>query len=115
MFNKKQVIVFLMLAFSAGYIVSDLAGSLPLKAEVTNIVAQTLDAKITTQARRISALEAQVVKLQSETSGDNSKIERLALSVKALSKAVDQGLSGVPTKEEFKTLKDRVKALEAKS
>ena len=46
MINKKELVLFCALMFCLGFIVSDFTKPAYVKADVTNIVAETLDAKI---------------------------------------------------------------------
>jgi hypothetical protein len=101
MISKRELTLFLALAFSLGYIFSDIVKPAFVQAETTNIVYDTLNAKILEQANRINALSGRVSSLESKVNSYDVKINTVANSVKKLSRIVDNTLDDFVTKKEF--------------
>jgi ParB-like chromosome segregation protein Spo0J len=112
MLSKREIVLIVSLAFCAGVIVSDMLKPVPLKAEVTNIVYDTLDKKILEQARRIDSLQSRVSSLEKNAGSYEADINKVALSVKKLGSALKDSLADTASKKDLKKLEEKVSELQ---
>lgn len=112
MINKRELVLFLSLSFCMGVIVSDLTKPKEIKADVTNIVAETLDAKISVVAGDVSSLRARVAALESTTTSHDAKIAALSDSVRSLGDIQKSAFQGFVDLKRFNILSDKVTLLE---
>ena len=84
MSNKREIVLFISLAFCLGMMVSDFTKPKSLEAEVTNIVYDTLNNKITNLSDQVNQLRARVANLEASRTSKDAEIAALTSSVKKL-------------------------------
>ncbi|MGD9579970.1 MAG: hypothetical protein AB7V50_01225 [Vampirovibrionia bacterium] len=85
MFNKRELVLLISLAFCFGVIVSDFTKPKFIQAKTTNIIYDTLDAKIITLTRELNSVSSRVASLESTVSQKDNRIDNLSSTVKKIS------------------------------
>lgn len=112
MVNKRELVLLLSLAFCFGVIFSDFTKPKSIVAETTNIVYDTLDAKIVALTKRFNTLSSKVNSIEAKSSVYDTKISSLAQSVKDLAAVQKETLGDFASEEDLKTLSEKVAKIE---
>lgn len=115
MINKREIILVVALAFSLGVIFTDLTRPNASIAETTNIVYDTLDAKINKLASRVNGIQAQVNSLQKKSDAKDPRVDSLAKSVRDVASVQRTILNDMATKKQLNDLNEKISAVEAYS
>lgn len=95
MINRRELVLLLALAFCGGVIFSDFTKPKEIRADVTNIVYDTLNAKIIDLSKVVGKVDSRVAALETSTSSYDSKINALSASVKNLAGAQKASLKEI--------------------
>jgi len=113
--SKKSLVLFIAIAFSAGVIFTNFINPNVTKADTTNIIYTTLDAKISDVASNVSAVQARVTALEGKLTGYDTKISNLAAALKqmaSLQKGTLQGGAGNVDPRQIQALTTQVATLQ---
>src|SRR3989339_1801951 len=92
MLNKREIVLIISLAFCAGAMFSDFTKPKFIEAKTSNIVYDTLDAKINALTATVTSVTARVTKLESTANEKDPRLTTLSTAIKQLS-AVQKDLS----------------------